>query len=230
MWRSTSDVPDGLTWAPSKDGASFTLSGKLGALPTGQTVPVSVSAQSDPSKVVSRIQTAQGALPVTHPPAGPTDYASIGWIAGAILFCGGAMAMDAKIKWGQIDREFVESYIKQMRRLMLGERADFEVIFDTRAVHLAEDLKRALLELPYENMDPALAAIRISEAEFNQWADSYEALRDRHYEAVTAQDHDLAEQLRLFMEVSNDNMERLAAELGDLRHAAAVETHVLDHA
>ncbi|RYH65498.1 MAG: hypothetical protein EON54_05725 [Alcaligenaceae bacterium] len=101
VWTSTSPAPDGLTWAPSDEGLNFTLSGTLGALPTGQTVPVSISAQSDPSTAVSSLKTAQGNLLVSDPPAEPTDYARIGWIAGGTIASG---LLSAFVVWRIVKR------------------------------------------------------------------------------------------------------------------------------
>lgn len=138
VWTSNSPAPDGLAWTPSDKGSNFTLSGTLGALVTSEPVSVSVSAQSDPSKVVSRIKTAWGALMASEPPAA-TDFASVPWRAGALLCGSSAWVLNAEIKWRKVNRkelvdiEFLEDYILDMWRTM--EAGDRPAVLDPKKLN-----------------------------------------------------------------------------------------------
>ncbi|RZI94549.1 MAG: hypothetical protein EOP78_08675 [Variovorax sp.] len=219
-WTSTSAAPDGLAWSASKNGASFTLSGKLGALPKGRPVSLSVSAQSDRSKVVSSIKTAQGALPVSSPPATSTGFVNIGWIAGAIIFCGGAMALDAAIRWEQIDPQFVSDYIAQKRLMLAGQDADFEVIFDRRVIFLAAQLKEAISEVAEAEVAVLVGQVREGLADLQALGEWRQERLIHAREAIDDGDYAYARQIQDEIESLRDEMTRMGEDILDLTNRA----------
>ncbi|RZL45680.1 MAG: hypothetical protein EOP74_00825 [Variovorax sp.] len=215
-WASTSAAPDGLAWTPSNGGGSFTLGGTLGGLPAGQSVPVSVSAQSDPGKVVSRVRTSQGALPVSNPPAQPANNSTIGWIAGAILFCGGVMALGVAGKWGWVDRAFVIAYIGELNLMLRKQPFNYDIVFDKRVTSMAEELRDAIRGYADSVLQPLWDVI---EAKRDEWAKLHERLREirePYQQALRDHNQALASKLKAEEDALYERKERLFYELNDL--------------
>ncbi|RYF51926.1 MAG: hypothetical protein EOO27_29200 [Comamonadaceae bacterium] len=216
VWNSTSAAPDGMAWTPSNGGASFTLGGTLGALPAGQSVPVGVSAQSDPKTVVSRVRTVQGALTVSNPPAQPANNSTIGWIAGAMLFCGGVMALGAAGKWGWVNRSSVIAYIKELNLMLTNQPFNYDVVFDQRVTSMAEELRDAIRGYADSVLQPLWDVIEAKRSEWGQIHERLAAISQQHQQALRDHNQGRASALKTEEDALNEQKERLWYELKDL--------------